>query len=119
MMKREEVRKAVERSKDLAAVAVGAGSTLLGEQLLRRTEAARTVSAECYAHGQPQIGRGVAEMSDAVERVATYLRSSSGEQIMHDAQRLGREKPWLVAGAGLLGGLVLSRTLRASIQRNA
>ena len=61
---------------------------------------------------------GVTEgAADRIERLGGYLERTSGDEFLRDAEDFTRERPWMVAGLGLMVGLAASRFLKASSER--
>ena len=52
-----------------------------------------------------------------MERLGGYLERTSGDELLRDAEDFARQRPWTVAGLGLLVGLAASRFLKASSER--
>jgi hypothetical protein len=55
--------------------------------------------------------------ADRIERLGGYLERTSGDAFLRDAEDLARQRPWIVAGLGLMVGLAASRFLKASSER--
>jgi hypothetical protein len=52
-----------------------------------------------------------------VEQVGRYLERVDGNELLTDAERFARQRPWLLAGIGLVAGLAASRMMKASSER--
>jgi ElaB/YqjD/DUF883 family membrane-anchored ribosome-binding protein len=61
-----------------------------------------------------QITSGVA---DRLERAGDYLERANGDEMLRDAERFIRSRPWLLAGAAAAAGLAASRIVKASSER--
>jgi ElaB/YqjD/DUF883 family membrane-anchored ribosome-binding protein len=61
-----------------------------------------------------RVASGVA---DRIERAGGYLEQARGEDILRDAERFARQRPWLVAGVAAAAGFAASRFLKASSER--
>jgi hypothetical protein len=61
--------------------------------------------------GVERITSGVAER---LERAGGYLERARGEEMLRDAERFVRSRPWLVTSAAAVAGLVASRFFKAS-----
>jgi hypothetical protein len=112
---------AQEKAQDVAAH----GRAQLRNQLEQRSsQAAESITRQANdlrAVGQTLREQGNVGPADAAERLATYaervggyLRDKSPDQLLHDAEDLGRKRPWAAVGAGAALGLAASRFLKAS-----
>ena len=113
----EGAQQMAERGRGVVATQVDQRSTQAGEQLRSMTEAVRGSAArlrEQDQHGPARAVEGAAERGD---RLASYLSESDGEQLLADVEDFARRQPLVVAGAGLLVGLVAARALKASSSR--
>jgi hypothetical protein len=59
----------------------------------------------------------VAEIARRAEDLGDYLKSAQADQILSDLERFARRRPWVTAAAGVLGGFVASRFVKASADR--
>lgn len=95
-------------------------SSVAGRRVLSTSGQLRTLAELLRSDG---LTRPVASVADrgatALERVGRYLDESSGDRIVADAERFGRQRPWVVATAGLALGIVSSRVLKATTARRA
>jgi hypothetical protein len=113
----EQVSEATERARGGLRTQVDQRSRQAGEQLATLAGAVRQASDQLRSqdqHGPARIGD---QLADRGEQAAAYLRERDGETILADAEQFAREQPWLVAGAGVLAGLVAARALKASSRR--
>jgi ElaB/YqjD/DUF883 family membrane-anchored ribosome-binding protein len=55
--------------------------------------------------------------ADRLERAGEYLERARGDDLLHDAERFARERPWVVAGVAAAVGFAASRLLKASSER--
>jgi ElaB/YqjD/DUF883 family membrane-anchored ribosome-binding protein len=123
-----QVQDAASTAQDKAVELKERGKSRLGEQLDQRTtdagsqartmaRALRRSGEQMRTEGEPRAA-GLAETaSDRIEQLGSYLERTSGDQLLHDVEDFARRRPWVVAGAGLLAGLVASRFLKASSER--
>jgi ElaB/YqjD/DUF883 family membrane-anchored ribosome-binding protein len=68
-------------------------------------------------NGGTATARVAAGVADRIERAGGYLERARGEDVLRDAERFARERPWLVAGVAAAAGLAASRFLKASSER--
>ena len=55
--------------------------------------------------------------ADRLERAGEYLERARGDDLLRDAERFARERPWVVAGVAAAVGFAASRLLKASSER--
>ena len=126
---RERASTAVERAasatQDKADELRSRSASQLRQQLdTRTTEAggqARTVAHALRRSGEELRSQGNAQAAgitetaaERVERLGEYLERVDGDEMLRDAERFARQRPWLIAGMGLFAGLVASRLMKAS-----
>ena len=89
-------------------------SSQAAEQISQQASDLRTVSQSLREQGKDGPANAADRLAGYAERVGSYLRGRSAEQLLHDAEDLGRKRPWAAAGAGAAVGLAASRFLKAS-----
>jgi ElaB/YqjD/DUF883 family membrane-anchored ribosome-binding protein len=94
-----------------------ARSTQAGEELGAVGDVMRGASRELRARGNELPAAIADQVADRADRFGHYLRQSSGEKLMNDAQDFARQQPWVVAALGLAAGLAVARLLKASGRR--
>ncbi len=106
--------------KGLVLGQIDQGSTAAGERVLASAASLKRIAVELR---NDDVGRGAASLAesgvDRLESFGTYLTGADGERIVVDAERLAREKPWIVATSGLVLGIAGARMLKASAARRA
>jgi hypothetical protein len=55
--------------------------------------------------------------ADRAERLAGYLRDSSGDAFLRDVESFARRRPWVAAAGGFMIGVAASRFIKASAER--
>jgi len=81
-------------------------------------QALRRSGEQLREQGEGEQVAGVTDgAADRIERLGGYLERTSGEEFLRDAEALARQRPWMVAGLGLMVGLAASRFLKASSER--
>jgi hypothetical protein len=122
------VEDAASAAQDTAVELERRGKGRLGDELDRRTteagSQARSMAGALRQSGEQLRSQGDGRMAgvaegaaDRVERLGSYLEQADGDRLLHDVEDFARRRPWLVAGAGLVAGLVASRFLKASSER--
>jgi hypothetical protein len=89
-----------------------------GERVTGAASDMRSVAGELRKQGKDQPARLAEQAADRAERVGGYLRDSNADRLLHDVERLGRNRPWAMGLGGAVLGLMSSRFLKASsVQR--
>lgn len=112
---------AQERAQDLAGQArarardeVNRRTTDFAQRASGTASDLRSVAEQLRAQGKDQPAEIVEQAAERVYRVAGYLERSDGNRMVHDLERLGRQRPWAATTGGLALGLFASRLLKAS-----
>ena len=93
-------------------------TTQAGGQAREMAQVLRRSGEQLREQGEGQQVAGVTEgAADRIERLGGYLERTSGDAFLRDAEDLARQRPWIVAGLGLMVGLAASRFLKASSER--
>lgn len=112
--------KAVElrsRSADQVRQQLDTRTTDVGRQAKSVAEALRQSGESLRGQGKGQAASVTDTTADRVEQLGQYLERVDGDQLLRDAERFARQRPWLLAGIGLIGGIVASRMMKASSER--
>jgi hypothetical protein len=104
-----------------------AGSQVREQLAQRSTDAGKNVKAvgnmlqsgveQLRSEGKDVPANVVAEIARRAEDLGGYLQSSQADKILADLESFARRRPWLTAGAGMLGGFLASRFVKASSER--
>jgi len=113
-----EVDKYIGATGDLCSRLVGQGTSMLAERVDEYATVAGEVADALRERGEPQAADAASMLGTRTSACAEYLRSRDGRMLLDDFQSLTQERPWIAAGIGLLGGLVLARAVRASMRRD-
>jgi hypothetical protein len=92
-------------------------STQAGQQARTAAETLRQTASQLREDGDPQKARyaGIADQgADRLERLGGYLTDADADELLTRVETIGRDRPWLVAGSGLVAGLAAARFLKAS-----
>jgi len=93
-------------------------TTQAGGQARQMAQTLRRSGEQLREQGEGQQVAGLTEgAADRIERLGGYLERTSGDEFLRDAEDLARQRPWMVAGLGLMVGLAASRFLKASSER--
>jgi hypothetical protein len=113
----EQAAHAVERTRGVLRTQVDQRSTQAGEQARAVAETLRQTASHLSEDGDPQKARyaGIAEQgADRLEQLGGYLTNADANELLTRVESIGRKRPWLVAGSGLVAGLAAARFLKAS-----
>ena len=122
------VQDAASSTQDKAMELRSRGADQLRQQLdMRTTDAGRQAQevARAIRHSGEQLrsdgksqAAGITEgAAERVEQFGQYLERVNGNELMDDAERFVRQRPWMVAGLALFAGLAASRMMKASSER--
>ena len=90
-------------------------TTQAGEQVKSFATTLRRTGSELESEaGGENVSRVTSAVAERLERMGGYLEGARGDDLLRDAERVARERPWLVAGAAAAVGFTLSRLLKAS-----
>ncbi len=91
-------------------------TTQVGRQARSLAEAVRRSGQSLQSQGKDEVGveRITSGVADRLERAGGYLETARGEEMLRDAERFVRERPWLVTSAAAAAGFVASRVFKAS-----
>lgn len=108
----------MRRSQTMINQAVDRGTSLLADRVEHYTNVAREVGDVLRERGEPQAADLVQGLAQRGQDAARYFRSRDGVALWSDAQDFARGKTWLMAGAGLVGGLAVARAVRTATDSN-
>ena len=122
------VQDAASTTQDKAMELRSRGADQLREQLDTRTtdagrgaqevaRALRQSGQQLRTDGKSQAAGITEATAERVEQFGQYLERVNGNELMDDAERFVRQRPWMVAGVALFAGLAASRMMKASSER--
>jgi hypothetical protein len=92
-------------------------TTDAGRQAQEVAKALRQSGEQLRSGGKGQAAGVTDTAADRVEQFGQYLERVDGNELLSDAERFARRRPWLLAGIGLVAGLAASRMVKASSER--
>jgi uncharacterized protein YjbJ (UPF0337 family) len=121
----EKVQELAGQAQEAAQQAAGQAQSKVREQIDQRssqvaeqigTQASdlRSVSQALRQQGKEGPAQAADRLAGYAEKVGGYLNNKTADQLLHDAEDLGRRQPWTVAAAGVALGFAASRFLKAS-----
>lgn len=115
---REQAAGARDRGTRELRTQLDARTTQAGQQARSLARELRRTSDELEAQGgSATTARLTTGIAERLERAGTYLEHAQGDDLLRDAERFARQRPWFVAGAAAAAGFLASRFLKASSER--
>jgi ElaB/YqjD/DUF883 family membrane-anchored ribosome-binding protein len=112
----EQATRAKESGRRELSEQLNERTTQVGWQARSLADAVRRSGQTLQSQGQDEMGveRVTAGVADRLERAAGYLERVRGEEMLRDAERFVRARPWVVTSAAAAAGLIASRVFKAS-----
>ena len=92
-------------------------SSQTGQQMSKTGSALRQTAQQLRGDQQEQQAKVLEAVADRTDRLGRYLSQTDGDQILRDVERIARQRPWVVAGAGTVLGFLAARFTKASSTR--
>jgi ElaB/YqjD/DUF883 family membrane-anchored ribosome-binding protein len=115
---RQTTQQMRERGRSMLQERVDQRSSQAGQQVHSTAQSLRKVSEQLRNDGQDAPARFAEQVAERGDRVAGYLRTADGEQMMRDAENLARRNPWAVVVGGVAIGFIASRFLKSASDRD-
>jgi ElaB/YqjD/DUF883 family membrane-anchored ribosome-binding protein len=115
----EQATKAKEKGRRELRDQLDDRTTQLGQQARSLAETLRRSGAEAQVHAPDEVGveRITDGVADRLERAGRYLERANGDEMLRDAEQFVRTRPWVMAGAAAVAGVLASRVVKASSER--
>jgi ElaB/YqjD/DUF883 family membrane-anchored ribosome-binding protein len=110
----EKAHHAAGQAQDTVRRQVDQRAKQAGEQVNDAADDLRSVGEELRKQGKDGPARLADRAAEQTEKVGSYLSGTAPDQMLHDAEDFGRERPWALLGGGLVLGAVAARFLKAS-----
>lgn len=110
----EKARDAAGKAQEGMRRQVEQRSTRAGEQVAGTAEDLRSVGEELRKQGKDTPAKLADRAAEQTEKVGSYLKEKGPDEMLHDVEDFGRQRPWAVLTGGLALGLVAARFLKAS-----
>jgi len=117
----EVAGEAQEKARDVAGKAqenlrqeVDQRSTQAGEQVAGTAQDLRSVGEELRKQGKDAPAKLADRAAEQTDKVGSYLKEKGPDEMLHDVEDFGRQRPWAVLAGGLAVGVVAARFLKAS-----
>jgi ElaB/YqjD/DUF883 family membrane-anchored ribosome-binding protein len=92
-------------------------STQAGSEMRSLADALRRSGQQLSSEGNSNTSQLTAQAADRIERLGSYLEQKRGDELMRDIETSARRRPWMLAGIGLLAGVVAGRFVKASSEQ--
>ncbi|MDX6591348.1 MAG: hypothetical protein QOJ13_544 [Gaiellales bacterium] len=112
-----QATEAVERSRSVVEDQLDQRSTQLGQQIGSTSETLRRLAQQARQEGNDQQARFAEQAADRTEQLSSFLTEADGDRLLAEAEDFARRRPWVLAGAGVLAGVLLARAMKVSSQR--
>jgi hypothetical protein len=97
---------------------IEARSSDYGGRIRTTAETVRTVAQQLREDPNTAAAAGIAERgAELVDRVGMYLEQTPLDQMVADAESLGRRQPLILATVGIAAGMFASRLLKSTAAR--
>jgi hypothetical protein len=110
----EKARDVAGQAQDTVRQQVDQQAKKAAERIGGTADDLRTVGEELRKQGKGGPARLADRAAEQTEKVGSYLSGADPDQMLHDAEDFGRERPWALLGGGLVLGAVAARFLKAS-----
>jgi hypothetical protein len=85
-----------------------------GEKVSGTAEDLRSVGEELRKQGKDGPAKLADRAAEQTEKVGSYLSDKDPNQMLHDVEDFGRQRPWAMLAGGLVVGVAAARFLKAS-----
>jgi ElaB/YqjD/DUF883 family membrane-anchored ribosome-binding protein len=113
----EKASEAKQNTRERVRQEIDTRSSQTGQQMTKTGSALRQTAEQLRGDRQEQPAKVLDAVADRTERLGGYLNQADGEQILRDVERMARQRPWVVAGAGTVLGFLAARFTKASSTR--
>jgi len=117
----EVAGEAQEKARDTAGKAqenvrqqVDQRATEAGEKATDAAQDLRSVGEELRKQGKDAPAKLADRAAEQTEKVGSYLKEKGPDEMLHDVEDFGRQRPWAVLAGGVAVGVVAARFLKAS-----
>jgi glucan phosphorylase len=110
----EKARDAAGKAQENVRRQVDQRSTEAGEKVSAQAQDLRSVGEELRKQGKDTPAKLADQAAEHTEKVGTYLKEKGPDEMLHDVEDFGRQRPWAVLAGGLALGALAARFLKAS-----
>jgi len=113
----EKASQAKAKTRERLQEQIDTRSSDVGQQMTSTASALRQTAQQLRQKEGDQQARILDQVADRVDRFGRYLTETDGNRLLHDVERIARNRPWLVAGGGTVLGFLAARFTKASSSR--
>jgi glucan phosphorylase len=110
-------QQAKQQTRERVRQQVDARSSQTGEQMTKTGSALRQTAQQLRGDRQETQAKVLDAVAERTERLGRYLSETDGDRLLRDAERVARQRPWVVAGGGAILGFLAARFTKASSSR--
>ena len=117
----EVAGEAQDKARDMAGKAqqglrqqVDERTTQAGDQVAGTAQDLRSVGEELRKQGKDAPAKLADRAAEQTEKVGSYMKDKGPDEMLHDVEEFGRQRPWAVLAGGLVVGVAAARFLKAS-----
>jgi ElaB/YqjD/DUF883 family membrane-anchored ribosome-binding protein len=111
---KEQVGQAAGQARSRVKTQIDQRTTQAGEQVSTQAGEVRSVAQSLREQGKDKPAQYVEQAADRIEGIGDYLKRADADEILHQVEDFGRQRPWAVIAGGLGLGFLASRFLKAS-----
>jgi len=110
----EKARDAAGKAQEGLRQQVDQRTSQAGEQVTGTAQDLRPVGEELRKQGKDTPAKLADRAAEQTEKVGSYMKEKGPDEMLHDVEDFGRQRPWAVLAGGLALGVVAARFLKAS-----
>jgi hypothetical protein len=110
----EKARDAAGQAQENVRRQVDQRTSQAGEQVTGTAQDLRSVGEELRKQGKDRPAKLADRAAEQTEKVGSYMKEKGPDEMLHDVEDFGRQRPWAVLAGGLALGVVAARFLKAS-----
>jgi hypothetical protein len=110
----DKVREATGKAQETLQQQVDQRAKQAGERVAGTAEDLRSVGEELRKQGKDGPAKIADRAAEQTARVGSYLSGTGPDEMLHDVEDFGRQRPWAMLAGGLALGAVAARFLKAS-----
>src|SRR3954465_2775226 len=110
----EKAQDAAGKAQETVRRQVDQRTSQAGEQVTGTAQDLRSVGEELRKQGKDTPAKLADRAAEQTEKVGSYLKDKGPDEMLHDVEDIGRQRPWAVLAGGVALGVVGARFLKAS-----
>lgn len=110
----EKARDAASKAQENVRQQIDDRTTQAGERVSGTAGDLRSVGEELRKQGKDAPAKMADRAAEQTEKVGSYLKERGPDEMLHDVEDFGRQRPWALLAGGVALGVVAARFLKAS-----